>query len=287
MNNQINKKLVEITSEGIAFGNAWYSHESITGYAAEQLNSRNYGITGRAYMEWLNAAPIKLQVQEFHPEVLASAPLMEQRVAETGYPMNPAKYWNGQQGDQYRERQDETKLIRSYRHMWLSILDNMPIPPKTILEFGANVGLNLDVLKNICPDAVTYAVEPNAGACIELRRKGHNAIQVTIQEYVPIDQRELTFTRGVLIHTPPSDLPDAYAKLYASSSRHIVIAEYYNPTPMEIEYRGQKGLLWKRDFAGEMMDKYPDLRLIDYGFIYKRDPQYQQDDVTYFLMEKK
>ena len=196
------------------------------------------------------------------------------------------EYWTGLLGDQYRERQDEPELITSYENMWISILDNMLTPPRTILEFGANVGLNLDVLRNISQGSVTCGVEPNAGACRELRRKGHQAIQVTIKDYVPTDQRELTFTRGVLIHTPPAYLPDAYTKLYASSSRYIVIAEYYNPKPVAIEYRGQEGLLWKRDFAGEMMDKYPDLRLIDYGFIYHRDPHFPQDDVTYFLMEK-
>lgn len=206
---------------------------------------------------------------------------------ECVWPKQTEQYWAGQQGDQYRERQDETKLIVSYWNMWSSIWDRMQTSPKTILEFGANVGLNLDVLKNVFnQDAVTSGVEPNAGACDELRRKGHQAIQTTIRDYVPKDQYELAFTRGVLIHTPPDDLPDAYAKLYESSSRYIVIAEYYNQTPVAIEYRGQAGLLWKRDFAGEMMDKYPDLRLLHYGFVYHRDQFYPQDDVTYFLMEK-
>ena len=46
------------------------------------------------------------------------------------------------------------------------------------------------------------------------------------------------------------------------------------------------GLLWKRDFAGEMMGIYPNLKLRDYEFIYHREPEYPQDDVTWFLMEK-
>jgi hypothetical protein len=35
-----------------------------------------------------------------------------------------------------------------------------------------------------------------------------------------------------------------------------------------------------------MLDAYPDLKLLDYGFVYHRDPAHPQDDVTWFLIEK-
>lgn len=35
------------------------------------------------------------------------------------------------------------------------------------------------------------------------------------------------------------------------------------------------------------MDRYPDLELVDYGFIYHRDNVFPGDDITWFLMEKK
>ncbi len=47
---------VSVTLQGVQFGNSWYSHERITGYTAEQLNSGDCKITGRAYMDWVNAA---------------------------------------------------------------------------------------------------------------------------------------------------------------------------------------------------------------------------------------
>jgi len=50
-------RLVKVGIEGVQFGNAWFSHEGITGYTADQLNSGNCRITGRAYMDWLAAAP--------------------------------------------------------------------------------------------------------------------------------------------------------------------------------------------------------------------------------------
>ena len=97
---------------------------------------------------------------------------------------------------------------------------------------------------------------------------------------------DLVFIRGVLIHISPDALDEVYEKLYKLSKRYILISEYYNPNPVAIEYRGHTNKLFKRDFCGEVLDKYPDLKLIDYGFVYHRDPVFPQDDITWFLLEK-
>ena len=65
------------------------------------------------------------------------------------------------------------------------------------------------------------------------------------------------------------------------------VCEYYNPSPTSISYRGHTDRLYKRDFAGEMLDIYSDLRLVDYGFSYHRDSAFPQDDISWFLMEKR
>lgn len=196
------------------------------------------------------------------------------------------QFWAGQPGDNYRERQNEIQLLRSYEAMWRRILSKMHTTPKTVLEIGANVGLNLDVLKHLCPEAEMTGVEPNRSNCDIMRSKGHKAIETTIQGWVQAEQCDMVFTRGVLIHIPPAHLPNAYAKIYAASRRWIVLAEYYAPKHTQIEYRGQNDLLWKADFAGAMMRQYHGLRLVDYGFIYHNDPEFPQDDVSFFIMEK-
>ena len=76
-----------------------------------------------------------------------------------------------------------------------------------------------------------------------------------------------------------------YENLYRLSNRYILINEYYNPTPLTVEYRGAKDRLFKRDFAGELMDRYS-LRLVDYGFLYHRDNYFPRDDSNWFLLEK-
>lgn len=55
---------------------------------------------------------------------------------------------------------------------------------------------------------------------------------------------------------------------------------------MEVSYRGHSDRLFKRDFAGEVLDTFPEMRLIDYGFTYRRDPNYPHDDINWFVMEK-
>jgi spore coat polysaccharide biosynthesis protein SpsF len=98
---------------------------------------------------------------------------------------------------------------------------------------------------------------------------------------------DLTLIKGVLIHLNPEVLPTVYDKLVKSCGRYLLVAEYYNPSPVAIPYRGHTDRLFKRDFAGEIMSQHPQMQLLDYGFAYKRDPNFPQDDITWFLMEKK
>jgi len=55
---------------------------------------------------------------------------------------------------------------------------------------------------------------------------------------------------------------------------------------MNLSYRGNENKLFKRDFAGEMLLRFPDLRLLKYGFRYRNDPVFPLDDITWFLLEK-
>ena len=92
--------------------------------------------------------------------------------------------------------------------------------------------------------------------------------------------------KGVLIHLTPETLPAVYDTIHRASARFILLAEYYNPTPISIPYRGHSDRLFKRDFAGEFLDRHADVKLRDYGFVYHRDPAFPQDDITWFLLEK-
>ena len=98
-----------------------------------------------------------------------------------------------------------------------------------------------------------------------------------------LGKHDLSFTSGVLIHVNPDMLPAVYDRLYACST---LLIEYYNPTPVEVAYRGHSKRLFKRDFAGEMLERYPTLELLSYGFQYHRDHNFPLDDATWFVLKK-
>jgi spore coat polysaccharide biosynthesis protein SpsF len=151
-----------------------------------------------------------------------------------------------------------------------------------------SAGLNLMALRQLVPDAKLSAVEINAKAAAELAINvpGVEVQLGSILELQPSSTYDLVMTKGVLIHISPDKLPIVYSMMYRSSSRYILIAEYYNPKPVEVIYQGHTGKLFKRDFAGDIMDRFPDVALVDYGFVYHRDANFPQDDLTWFLMKK-
>ena len=51
-----------------------------------------------------------------------------------------------------------------------------------------------------------------------------------------------------------------------------------------VRYRGYDDMLYKRDYGSMMLDLFPDLHVIDYGFLWKRITDL--DDVNYWLFEK-
>jgi spore coat polysaccharide biosynthesis protein SpsF len=159
---------------------------------------------------------------------------------------------------------------------------------QNVLELGSNIGLNLMAIRQLLPTAKLSAVEINKKAVTELQTNVPN-VDVhlnSILEFQPTESWDLVFTKGVLIHINPDKLPVVYDLMYWASSRYVLVCEYYNPSPVEISYRGHSSKLFKRDFAGDLLSRFSDLKLVNYGFVYRRDPNFPQDDMTWFLMEK-
>lgn len=153
-------------------------------------------------------------------------------------------------------------------------------------EYGCNIGLNLKALKGLNPGLSLSGIEINEDAAKAAAALGvADIVHGTILDPGPLEPVDLTFTVGVLIHINPEDLKTVYKRLVEHSNRYVLVAEYYNRSPVSIPYRGHSERLFKRDFAGELIDQYG-LRLVDYGFVYHRDNHAPQDDISWFLLEK-
>lgn len=197
-------------------------------------------------------------------------------------------FWAGAFGTAYSARNTSDALVASNVHFFARALRRAGLIA-SCLELGANVGLNLKALRLLYPALVTKAVEinPDAARLLADAIGAENVHLASLLEYEPREQFDLVLVKGVLIHIDPEKLPSAYDRLYRAARRFMLVAEYYNPTPVTVPYRGHADRLFKRDFAGELLDRYPDLTLCDYGFVYRRDPACPQDDVTWFLLEKR
>ena len=195
-------------------------------------------------------------------------------------------FWAGEFGDDYINRNSNEEFITSNSILFGQILKSAP-NVKSIVELGCNIGLNLLALNRINNNFELCGFEINKTAAQKARElKIANVFDGTVLDVLPAEKKyDVSFTKGVLIHINPDELDMVYRNLYSLSKRYIIVCEYYNPSPVMIKYRGNEDRLFKRDFAGELIDTY-NLNLIDYGFVYHRDNYSPQDDITWFLLEK-
>jgi spore coat polysaccharide biosynthesis protein SpsF len=196
------------------------------------------------------------------------------------------KFWAGTFGNEYIERNQGSDLVAGKKMLLAKALMKTE-KFKTMIDFGSNIGMNLRAMDALDSEVELSAIEINDKAVSELKKLPKVKVyHQSILEFTPDYPRDFVMITGVLIHINPEFLKKAYTALYQTSKRYIYLCESYNPTPVEIDYRGHKGRYYKRDFAGEMMDMFPDLKLVDYGFDYHRDQRTLGGDGNWFLMEK-
>jgi pseudaminic acid biosynthesis-associated methylase len=198
------------------------------------------------------------------------------------------KFWAGEFGSQYIGRNQGDELLAANVAFFARAMRQAQRVGNCI-EFGANIGMNLKALKVLYPGQQQFGIEINPEAAAELGGAiGREQVyQTSILDFQPERTWDLVLIKTVLIHINPDHLPEVYESLYRSTGRYLMVAEYYSQNPTQVTYRGHTERLFKRDFCGELLAAYPDLKLVDYGFAYRNDPVYPQDDISWFLMEKR
>ena len=197
------------------------------------------------------------------------------------------RFWKEKYASEYREKNtlfNEEKGVEAWRLM-LAKSEGI----NTYLECGSNIGRNIGFLEKLLPDAKSSLIEISP-----------EAYQIAISRYNPqqsfngsildsnfsIKSFDLVFTTGVLIHIHPDDLLDNMSKMFSYSNKYILIGEYFNRTPVMIEYQGEQNKLFKRDFGKYFIENF-DVQLIDYGFLWGHIYDNAGfDDITWWLFEK-
>lgn len=195
--------------------------------------------------------------------------------------------WRGDFGDAYTRR--NTGLTERNVAFLVRALSRVRHPITSVLEFGCGSGMNLAALGRFIPGVQLDGIEINDEAAVMAAGLGSHIYRGSAAEWRRPEGKhwDLVVTKGFLIHLSPDDLFKVIDAIFEASNRYILIAEYYNQTPVEVQYRGEMGRMWKRDYATEFLGRYPSLRVIDYGFVWRHDYPWPQDDLTYFLMEKR
>jgi pseudaminic acid biosynthesis-associated methylase len=197
-------------------------------------------------------------------------------------------FWAGSFGHDYRERNRGPHLLAANLALFARVFSGKR-RPESVLELGANIGMNLRALGLLFPDLRMSAVEINVQAAEELSEiiADEQIFKQSILTWEPqLDQWDLVLVKGVLIHLNPDFLPTVYTKMARASARHVLICEYFNPEPVEVLYRGHADRLYKRDWCSEFLATAPEFRIVDYGFAYRHDPSFPADDFNWFLLER-
>ena len=201
--------------------------------------------------------------------------------------------WAGDFGTEYQSRnQSSWPSIKNRARLFSDVFNAMEQAkggfPASIIEVGGGCGDNLRAIDMIYARSNApiklMSCDPNEAA-----RKAMADVATVLPgdlNQLPYsdDAADMVFTSGVLIHVPPGDLPRAMSEIYRVSKRWILSIEYYNNVPEEIKYRDQSGMMWRRDWGDEWMNKYPDMKCIGYGFAWRRITEL--DNLTWFAFEK-
>ena len=133
-------------------------------------------------------------------------------------------FWSGEFGDKYISRNIGPELLASNLSFFSRALNKVG-NIESIIEFGANVGMNLSAIKVLYPNLLLNAVEINPKASEELKinHPNCNVFTGSINNFHDDNKEkyDLSLIKTVLIHINPDQLENTYKAIYESSKKYI------------------------------------------------------------------
>ena len=170
--------------------------------------------------------------------------------------------------------------------------------PIRVLEVGAGTGMNLVALGGWLYDR--WARRPSLlqrlhlvgtdlshAAATVMREEAKGCPVLSVVEAdgatLPFPDRafDLVLSCGFLIHVPPANIPAAVSELRRVCRSHLLVCEYFAPTEEEVPWRGEPGMLWRRDYGGYFLNA--GMRFLASGFLWK--PVTGADNLTWWLFQ--
>lgn len=133
-----------------------------------------------------------------------------------------------------------------------------------ILEVGCNAGVQLMILQKMGFKNL-YGIEINSNT-INIARsltKDINFVQGNALDLPFKDNYfDLVFTCGVLMHISPKNIKKAMKEIYRCSNKYILGCEGYANKETPVSYRGNKNMIWDRNFPKLYLDSFKDLKIM-------------------------
>ena len=183
------------------------------------------------------------------------------------------KTWEEEFGEGYLERNvyNPKELNTFYQNRYGAtkeqlndtFLKDIPKDAK-ILEVGTNIGNQLLHLQS---QGFTnlYGIEIQDRAINYAKHRTDN-LNIVKGDVLDIPFKDgyfdLVFTSGVLIHISPDNIKQAVSEIHRVSKKFIWGFEYYADTYTDLEYHGQKNIMWKTNFSKLYQDTFSNLKLL-------------------------
>jgi SAM-dependent methyltransferase len=192
---------------------------------------------------------------------------------------NTTDLWTGNFGNQYHDRNRVSWQDRI--PFWESAIQYTNAT--RVFELGCGPGWNFRAINTCAPGVECFGADLNAQAVNEARGAGYEVHHIGEQGipglYEP-GTMDMTYTSGCLIHVPPAALERTMRQLIDLSGRYVLAIEYHEEEgEVEVDYRGQSGALWRRNY-GKL---YQDLGLRLLSVVPNADGF---DACTAYLLEK-
>jgi spore coat polysaccharide biosynthesis protein SpsF len=196
-------------------------------------------------------------------------------------------FWSEQYAEDYIKKNAEFDAILGVQAWEKMLASTSGIT--SLLECGCNIGRNIDSLDRLLPSASKSIIEISKPAFdfVSSRHALAQKFNGSILESSLEGSFDLVYTMGVLIHINPDELLSNLQKAYNYSNKYLLFGEYFNRTPIMLDYQGQKNRLFKRDFGKLVVENFS-VKLLDYGFLWGHIYDSAGfDDITWWMFEKK
>ena len=216
-------------------------------------------------------------------------------IAAPAYRTSQENVWSSDHGFRYvihhmgENWQDNIRIP-----VWTQFLSQVP-DVDSICEFGCNIGANLKAIRHVNPDVALSGIDINPHAVKMLQKEDIGDIHCASILDVDMDrQYDLVFTRGVLIHIHPDEVPKAMHNMAKHAKRYVLIYEHYSADPHTLvgynpnskEARPDEGYQFWGDFSGDFQSLYPDWQVVATGVNDKLDRVPKEGDLHWTIFRR-